>query len=359
MKKNLFSRALISGLGLSALAMVGCSAKGQDNTQQPTQFENSQVQYQPGFSTYVTAFWNMLTSDVKDLEPSSPLPLMPITKQQLVNEDKDVIYRLGHSTVLMKLGQQWIITDPMFSERASPMQWIGPKRFHPVPVTVSALPDIDIVLISHNHYDHLDQSSIVALAPKVKHFLVPANLSDTLIEWGVPAGKIQAMHWWDTTKIADTQLVFTPGQHYSGRGMGDQNETLWGGWAILAPTHRVYFSGDTGYFDGFKQIGEQYGPFDVSLLDDGQYSHDWPVIHMFPEQVVQASRDLNSKVVLPVHNSTFKLANHAWNEPLEKVYQITQQQGVSMAAPEFGQRYEIGQPLKVDRWWQLSSGQAK
>ncbi|MDW6003288.1 MBL fold metallo-hydrolase [Vibrio mangrovi] len=345
------SRTLFSSLSLSVLALFGCSASGQDIHTSPSEFANTEVQYQPGFSTYVTAFWNMLTSDVADLTPAAPIPLMPMTSQQLAHEDKDVIYRLGHSTVLMKLGKQWILTDPMFSQHASPVQWMGPERFHPAPIAIKDLPEIDMVLISHNHFDHLDEDSIVRLAPKVKQFLVPAQIGKILTDWGVAENKIQALNWWNTTQVGETQLIFTPSQHYSGRGMTDQNETLWGGWVILAPTHRIYFSGDSGYFHGFKQIGDQYGPFDVALLEDGQYNHSWPAIHLFPDEVVQATLDLKSKVVLPVHNSTFKLANHSWNEPLEQVYQISQQRGVTMVAPEFGQRYEIGQPLPVRRWW--------
>ncbi len=349
MKKLSIHPIFVRCFSLSLLLLVGCSSTGQANSS--VEFHNQEIDYQPGFTTFVSGFWNMLTSDTPDLTPDSPLPMTAMTKQQLLNEDADVIYRLGHSTMLIKLGNQWILTDPMFSERASPVQWMGPKRFHPTPITIDQLPSIDIVVISHNHFDHLDEASIVKLTPKVKHFLVPKQIAPLLEEWGVPAAKIQALNWWETTQVGATKFVFTPAQHYSGRGLGDRNETLWGGWLMLSATHKVYYSGDTGYYDVFKKIGEQYGPIDVALLEDGQYNHGWADIHMFPEQVVQASLDLKSQVMLPVHNSTFQLADHPWYEPLEKVVEIGQQKGVEVITPEFGERYQIGKPWAEEKWW--------
>lgn len=328
-----------------AAALSACSSSEK--------FENSDVHYQPDFSTFVKGFWTMLTSDTTDLEPSKPIPIKPISRAQLADEQQDVAYRIGHSTVLMKLGDQWILTDPMFSKRASPVSWAGPERFSDLPVQIDDLPPIAMVLISHNHYDHLDHDSILALVPKVGKFLVPKKIGELIIDWGVPADKVQAMDWWDSTTVGPTKLVFTPTQHFSGRGLGDQNKTLWGSWVILAPSHHVYFSGDSGYFPGFKEVGDKYGPFDLAFIEDGQYSHNWPVIHMFPEQVVQTSVDLRAKAMMPIHNSTFRLSDHAWNDPLEQVYQLAKPKGIEMLAPEFGQRYVIGEPLPVETWWRL------
>lgn len=325
--------------------LSGCSSSEK--------FENNDVHYQPGFSTFVKGFWQMLTGDAQNLEPSKPIPIDHIDPAQLNHEQQDVAYRIGHSTVLMKLGEQWILTDPMFSKRASPVSWAGPKRFSDLPIQIADLPPIAMVLISHNHYDHLDKDSILALVPKVGKFLVPKKVGELIIDWGVPADKVEAMNWWDSTQVGPTKLVFTPTQHFSGRGLGDQNKTLWGSWVILAPSHKVFFSGDSGYFPGFKEVGDKYGPFDLALIEDGQYSHNWPVIHMFPKQVVQACEDLRAKAMMPIHNSTFKLSDHPWNEPLDKVYKISQQQGVEMIAPEFGERYVIGKPLPVQMWWHL------
>ncbi|MFM2482318.1 MBL fold metallo-hydrolase [Celerinatantimonas sp. YJH-8] len=341
---------IISGLCLWTLLLAGCAAETQTTTENQ-RYSNTEVPYRPGFGTFVKGFWNMLTSDNKEGVPTKPIPVIPITHQQLVNETQDVVYRLGHSTVLMKLGSQWILTDPMFSERASPMQWVGPKRFHPVPIQIKDLPPIDVVLISHSHYDHLDEASVKALIPKVGQFLVPEKIDQILLGWGVPKDKVHRFKWWQSTQIGTTTFVFTPAQHFSGRSMFDQNKTLWGGWVIKGQQHRLYYSGDSGYFHGFKKIGDQYGPFDVALLEDGQYSHNWPVIHMFPKQVVQASLDLRAKVLLPVHNSTFQLSDHAWYAPLKDTLAASQKRGVTMIAPEFGQRYEIGKPLPIQQWW--------
>ena len=333
-----------------SLILLGCSNSVHAEAEE--HFANLYVDYQPGFKTFVSATWNSMFSDVQDLEPKQPIPLIKMSSAALASEQKDVAYRVGHSTVLMKLGQQWILTDPMFSRRASPFQWVGPKRFSDLPIQIAQLPRIDVVIISHNHYDHLDKASILALAPKVGRFLVPQKVGDILIQWGVDANQVQAMKWWDETDIGPTHFVFTPTQHFSGRSLTDQNETLWGSWVILAPSHHVFFSGDSGYFSGFKQIGDRFGPFDLAFMEDGQYSKDWPLIHMFPEQMIQATQDLKAKVVMPIHNSTFRLANHPWNEPLEQAWVVSQQKGVTMVAPEFGQRYVIGQSLDQQAWWE-------
>lgn len=333
-----------------SLILLGCSNSVHAEAEE--HFANLYVDYQPGFKTFVSATWNSMFSDVQNLEPKQPIPLIKMSSAVLAREQQDVAYRVGHSTVLMKLGKLWILTDPMFSRRASPFQWVGPKRFSDLPIQIAQLPRIDVVIISHNHYDHLDKASILALAPKVGRFLVPQKVGDILIQWGVDVNQVQAMKWWDETDIGPTHFVFTPTQHFSGRSLADQNETLWGSWVILAPSHHVFFSGDSGYFAGFKQIGDRFGPFDLAFMEDGQYSKDWPLIHMFPEQMIQATQDLKAKVVMPIHNSTFRLANHPWNEPLEQAWVVSQQKGVTMVAPEFGQRYVIGQSLDQQAWWE-------
>jgi L-ascorbate metabolism protein UlaG (beta-lactamase superfamily) len=207
------------------------------------------------------------------------------------------------------------------------------------------------VILSHNHYDHLDRGAIVQLAQKTAHFIAPLGVGDILTGWGVPAAKVRQLDWWDSTTVAGLELVATPAQHFSGRGLFDQNTTLWASWVINAPGLRLFFSGDGGYFDGFRQIGERYGPFDVTLMETGAYDQHWPDVHMQPEQTLQAHLDLRGRWLLPVHNGTFDLALHAWHEPFDRIVALAAQHGVPVATPEMGQPFDLRQPQTGHKWW--------
>jgi L-ascorbate metabolism protein UlaG (beta-lactamase superfamily) len=240
----------------------------------------------------------------------------------------------------------------VLSERASPVQWAGPQRFHQPPIGIDELPPITGIILSHDHYDHLDRAAVLQLAHKTEHFITPLGVGDRLVAWGIPARKVQQLSWWQSTWVAGLKLVATPAQHFSGRGLGDRNKTLWASFVIEDRDVRLFFSGDSGYFDGFKEIGRKYGPFDLTMVETGAYDPQWPDVHMQPEESLQAHIDLRGKVLLPIHNGTFDLSLHAWHDPFERITQLAEERRLPVATPEIGQALDIRQPLAGHRWWE-------
>jgi L-ascorbate metabolism protein UlaG (beta-lactamase superfamily) len=279
-----------------------------------------------------------------------------LTPADLAAAPERSLYRLGHSTLLMKLRGGWWITDPVFAERASPFSFIGPKRFHAPPIALHELPALRGVVLSHDHYDHLDRATIRALAPRVDLFLCTLGVGDRLMAWGVAPEKVRQFDWWQDVRVDGLRFTATPAQHFSGRGLRDGNRTLWASWVIedLESSDmplRVFFSGDGGYFDGFTEIGRRFGPFDLTLMETGAYDPHWPYVHMHPAQTVQAHRDLGGRWLLPIHNGTFSLAMHAWWDPFERVLALGAEQGIAVATPMMGERVSLDAPHAGERWW--------
>ena len=296
--------------------------------------------------------WDFFFNKPKNTEPHAPVPVHTLTRAELDAAPDRSLYRLGHSTILLKLRGHWWLTDPVFSERASPVQWAGPKRFLAPPIAIDELPPIRGVLLSHDHYDHLDHAAIQALAGKVEVFLVPLGVGDRLAAWGVQNTRIRQFDWWQGADIAGLRLTFTPAQHFSGRGVRDGNRTLWGSWVIDDGQRRVFFSGDSGYFDGFAEIGRRFGPFDLTLMETGAYNVQWRYVHMQPEETVRAHQDLRGGWLLPIHNGTFDLSMHPWFEPFERVLALGDEHGIGIATPIMGERIDIDAPHAGERWWQ-------
>ena len=296
-------------------------------------------------------WWQFAFGKQPDTVPSGAVPVQVLTRAQLIAAPDNTLFRLGHSTLLMKIHNEFFLTDPVFSKRASPVQWAGPARFHDSPISIEELPPMKAVILSRDHYDHLDHGAIMALAAKTGRFVTPLGVGDRLIEWGVPAAKVQQLDWWESADVDGVTLVATPAQHFSGRGLNERNATLWASWVIRHGDLNIFFSGDTGYFDGFKTIGDKYGPFDLTMLETGAYDKQWPDVHMQPEETLQTFIDLKGKWLKPVHNGTFDLGLHAWREPFDRYAALAAQRGVPLATPVMGEALSLKQPHAGSQWW--------
>jgi L-ascorbate metabolism protein UlaG (beta-lactamase superfamily) len=302
-------------------------------------------------------WWNFFFNKPADTVPAAPVPVRRLTRAELDAAPDRSLYRLGHSTVLMKLRGQWWLTDPVFSDRAAPVQFIGPRRFHAPPITIDELPPIRAVVLSHDHYDHLDRAAIQALADKVQLFLTPLGVGDRLAGWGIDTERVRQFDWWQGAEVDGLLLTATPAQHFSGRSLTDGNRTLWASWVIRDGDYRLFFSGDSGYFQGFAEIGERFGPFDLALMETGAYNAQWPYVHMHPPQTVQAHQDLRGRWLLPIHNGTFDLAMHGWDDPFEQVLRFAAARGVPVATPMMGERIDMNAPHEGSRWWRALQAQ--
>ncbi|AWV05752.1 hypothetical protein C9I47_0026 [Lysobacter maris] len=318
-------------------------------------FRNPVSPRQPqGWGQTLRLIGRFLFDKPADATPSQPPPVLPLSRARLLAAADGSLFRFGHSTVLLKLDGGFWLTDPVFSERASPVQWAGPRRFHPPPIGIAELPPLRGVILSHDHYDHLDRAAVLALAGRTERFVTPLGVGDLLIEWGVDADKVVQLDWWDEVRLGGLRLAATPAQHFSGRRPFTENPTLWASWVIVSESEglRLFFSGDSGYFDGFATIGERYGPFDITLLECGAYDASWSGVHMHPEQTLQAHLDLRGRWLLPIHNGTFDLALHGWTDPLERISALAGEHRVDLATPMFGQALAIRQPQAGPAWWQ-------
>lgn len=342
---------LISCTSVSGLeGMIMTTGKNKQHID-GDKFVNTETAYEADFIKGLAIVKRIITEKRNDPMPLAPIPVHPLSSETLASQTEDMVYRLGHSSLLLKLSGQYVLIDPVFSERASPVQWMGPKRFHQPPLTPEQLPQLSAVVISHDHYDHLDEASIKALADKTDFFVTPLRVGERIIDWGISREKVVQLDWWQSITHQGIELVATPAQHFSGRGAFDSNKTLWASWVIRTDKSNVFYTGDTGYFSGFKEIGDKYGPFDITMVETGAYNEIWSDIHLSPEQSVQTHIDLKGKAMLPVHNGTFNLAFHAWYEPFERCAKLAADRQVKLLTPEFGQGVKINEPVADGYWW--------
>jgi L-ascorbate metabolism protein UlaG (beta-lactamase superfamily) len=264
---------------------------------------------------------------------------------------------LGHSTVLLEIDGLRVLTDPVWGDRASPATFAGPKRFQPVPVPISLLPPLDAVVISHDHYDHLDYPTILELARLEVPFFTSLGVGAHLESWGVPPDRITEFDWWEGAELARGGLTITaaPSQHFSGRGVGGRNGTLWSSFAIRGEKHAVFFSGDTGLTPEYQEIGNKLGPFDLVMLEVGAFHPAWGDIHLGPENALEALSLVGGGSFLPVHWGTFNLAMHAWDEPAESLVQLAPKKNVHLVMPLLGEPVEPSRAETVAPWWRSLS----
>lgn len=291
--------------------------------------------------------------------PPAPLPVVQLTGGEYATPPASGLRAtwLGHATVLVEIDGQRVLFDPIWSAYASPSQLVGPRRFFPPPLPLEALPSIDAVVVSHDHYDHLDMATVQALASAPRQaalrFIVPLGIGAHLERWGVPRQRIAELDWEDSAGVGGLTVTAMPARHFSGRWITGGNRTLWATWVITGPGHRIFHSGDTGFFDGFATIGERFGPFDLAMIKVGSYDEMWPDIHVNPEEAVRAHGMLRSRLLLPIHWGTFNMAFHDWFEPADRVLAAARASGTALVMPRPGERVEPATPLPVETWWRL------
>ncbi|MDB4127214.1 MBL fold metallo-hydrolase [Flavobacteriaceae bacterium] len=300
------------------------------------------------------AMWILFKSNSK-AEPNKNIAVQKVDSISIANyNSKTRFIWFGHSTFLLQIKGKNLLIDPMFGDVPAPNPLLGNKRFsNELPIEIEKLPSIDAVLITHDHYDHLDYESIQKLKDKVKLFFTPLGIGIHLLKWGVEKERIIELDWWEEIKFDDLTIRCTPAQHFSGRGISDREKTLWCSWIIQSDDENLFFSGDSGYASHFKEIGEQYGPFDFAFMECGQYNNLWPLVHMLPEETAQAGLDIKAKKMMPIHWGAFKLASHSWTEPVERISKKAKELNVDLVIPKIGEIIEIGlnDSEEIYPWW--------
>ncbi len=282
--------------------------------------------------------------------PQTPLPSIKTDLRALPDNRPTVVW-FGHSSYLIKTSGLTMLIDPVFSGNASPVALFGRSFPGSNVYTAADMPPIDVLILSHDHYDHLDYKTITELMPRVKMFYTALGVGAHLERWGVPADRVVELDWWEGGPIAPgTTLTATPGRHFSGRGFA-RGKTLWASFVLQLPGYKLFLGGDSGYDTHFQAIGDKYGPFDLAILECGQYNLDWPYIHMLPEQVITAAQALRAKTLLPVHWAKFALAYHAWNEPIQQVTKRAHEQHLAITTPKIGEPVVIGAVYPDEVWW--------
>jgi L-ascorbate metabolism protein UlaG (beta-lactamase superfamily) len=362
LKKLVRITAIALVIALAGLLATGWSAFGKralgkrleaiEHSQQwqVSQFENPQ----PLKNDFLGAMLAM-TQSSKFVAPSGPVPVITRSSEDFLKAPATGlrVTWFGHSSTLVEIDGYRVLTDPVFSERVSPLPFAGPKRWYAPPVSLADLPEIDAVVISHDHYDHLDMHTIRAMRAWHNVFVVPLGMGAHLAYWGIPESRIVELDWWQEKSFSRSgpfRIVLTPARHASGRMLIDNNSKLWGGFALVGAKHRVYYSGDTGLFSAMKEIGARLGPFDLTMIEVGQYHRSWPDWHIGPEQAIKAHKWVRGRVMLPVHWGLFVLAMHSWTEPIERVSKEARRRSVTIATPRPGLSFEPGL-TQLSRWW--------
>jgi L-ascorbate metabolism protein UlaG (beta-lactamase superfamily) len=288
----------------------------------------------------------------KDGRPSALMPeQQPDMKLFLSESDVPRVIWFGHSTFLLNLGGTIVLVDPVFGKAAAPVSFTA-KRFQAPVLSIEELPPIDIVLISHDHYDHLDADTIRFFRNQASEFLTPLGVGGHLQRWGIARERITERDWWQSHTSHGIEFTAAPAQHFSGRDGFNNNETLWASWALVKGGNRLFFSGDSGYDTHFAEIGERLGPFDLAFMENGQYDKSWPAVHMNPAETVKAFKQLGARRLLPVHWGMFELAFHAWYAPVDALERLAAENDIELITPMLGELITLDDSLTTTRWWQ-------
>lgn len=282
--------------------------------------------------------------------PAQPLPA---AKTNFSGSDQEVLLTwFGHSSYMLQLKGKTILVDPVFSKRCSPFQWAGPKRFTVPTIRMRDISHIDIVLLTHDHHDHLDPLTLKALEPRTDRFIVPLGVECHLKRWGIPSRKITRMAWWEHTDTAEFMISCLPAYHFSGRRFIDRDRTLWCAWMLKTDDKQYYLSGDGGFGKHYQLIREKYGPVDFAVMECGMYNQKWHDIHMYPEESVKAAKILGAKFAMPIHWGSFVISNHPWDDPPERFVRAADEAGICSLTPLLCETMNLSKPAQYQkRWW--------
>lgn len=350
---------------VSLVAVTGCHTdvetvgeaapkNRQERMNRSPNYENGRfVNAVPTRQVNVEELWPALRDQIvpgRASRPLKPLPTVAVGVSAFETTSGLQVVWLGHSTVLARVDGTTILIDPIFDEKVL-HQAGAAVRFQPPPLVRDSLPNIDAVVISHDHFDHLEMNTVQYLAPKGSVFFVPLGVGAQLEQWNVSANQIVELDWWESAEFRSLSLVCSPARHFSGRSLSAANKTLWASWTIIGPEHRLFYSGDTGYSEHFEQVGSRFGPFDLTLLQIGAYGEAWPDIHIGPEEAVAAHLALRGRKLLPVHWGTFDLAAHPWDEPIRRFVRAAEDKGIEIVTPRLGEVLDFERSASADRWW--------
>ena len=362
MKKLLWLIPLIPLLVyILAYPSIGGNPEGKhlNRIEKSPQYDASEQQFQNPTATPLYTgkrSWFEMIIDFylngEERRPEKKLPEDRSSLSALATKSNEVRFIwFGHSTILLEIDGKRILIDPIFSNYASPIPGIA-KRFQPPLFDIDEIDNIDVVLISHDHYDHLDHKTITKLKGRDIQYIVPLGVGAHLRYWGIDDKRVIELDWWEETVIKDLRFTATPSQHFSGRGIFNGNGTLWASWAVKGNDQNVYFGGDSGYSEHYKNIGDRLGPFDLTFLENGAYNKDWKFVHQLPEEGVQASIDLKGKAMVPIHWGMFDLAMHSWYEPVQRATEEAERKGVRIIAPKLGQLVSTREEHIQEAWWE-------
>lgn len=362
-KKSLF--ALLIMIVLFTISLIIFMNTAPQIGQKPTGDDLIRISQSPNYKdgefinlieTKMGSFKEMLSTlpdfiSLKNGAPKKPLPVKFGENKKVNTDTSCFVTWYGHSAFLIEIEGKRILIDPMLSESSSPVGFMTKRFAYEKPIPIDELTDIDAIIISHDHYDHLDYKTIVKLSEHVGQFYTALGVGSHLKHWGINADKITELDWWQSAQFKDIEIVACPARHFSGRGLTDRNATEWASWTILGKKQKLYFSGDGGYGPHFKEIGKKYGPFDFAMLECGQYNEAWSAIHMMPEQSVQAGMDLTAKVIMPIHWGAFQLSIHEWTDPIKRFKAASKLQHQEMVHPYIGERFQLNLDYPKEEWW--------